>query len=242
MFGFGRGRHKRKNSASGLLSAVSLNMDERESPVLEARQATVSPRLWLFLGVSYVVIGERRLSCKLAGEPGCGRARLATPAAAAAALPPPAALRQPLPPIPAGAPGLVNVVLAALWHFWLGVALGFGVAKMGTSLCGMTLAARRELRWAAPCVFAGAACLLPALASSLRLQSSGKGMPFWYACKAQRAHHALAPSTPTRAAPPPPARGCFGWLKNLGRRMLMWGASKMQQLFYVSAGRPGAPR
>lgn len=69
------------------------------------------------------------------------------------------------------ATGIVELCLAALWHFWLGVALGFGVAKMGTSLCGMTLAAR---------------------------------------------------------PPPPPARGCFGWLKNLGRRALMWGASKMQ--------------
>lgn len=63
--------------------------------------------------------------------------------------------------------------LAALWRFWLGVALGFGVSKMGMSLMGMTLAAR---------------------------------------------------------PPPPPARGCFGWLKNLGRRALLWGASKMQQV------------
>lgn len=38
--------------------------------------------------------------------------------------------------------GVVELCLAALWHFWLGVALGFGVAKMGTSLCGMMLAAR----------------------------------------------------------------------------------------------------
>ena len=65
--------------------------------------------------------------------------------------------------------------LAALWRFWLGCARGFGVAKMGMSLCGMTLAAR---------------------------------------------------------PPPPPARGCLGWAKNLGRRVLMWGAAKMQQLFY----------
>jgi hypothetical protein len=66
--------------------------------------------------------------------------------------------------------------LAALWRFYLGIALGFGLAKMGTSLCGMTLAAR---------------------------------------------------------PPPPPARGCFGWLKSQGRRLLMWGASKVQALFYM---------
>lgn len=72
--------------------------------------------------------------------------------------------------------GLLELCLAALWRFYLGIALGFGLAKMGTSLCGMTLAAR---------------------------------------------------------PPPPPARGCFGWLKNQGRRLLMWGASKVQALFYM---------
>lgn len=104
-------------------------------------------------------------------------------------------LRPPCPALHQPSAGLVNLVLAALWHFceqgrcwgwhsagmrcwacaWhgrsilsrlprcaahgntagdthpacthlplagLGVALGFGVAKMGTSLCGMTLAAR----------------------------------------------------------------------------------------------------
>ncbi|KAL4857462.1 hypothetical protein ACK3TF_002330 [Chlorella vulgaris] len=72
--------------------------------------------------------------------------------------------------------GLVNLCLAALWRFYLGIALGFGLAKMGTSLCGMTLASR---------------------------------------------------------PPPPPARGCFGWAKNSGRRLLMWGAGKVQALFYM---------
>lgn len=71
--------------------------------------------------------------------------------------------------------GVVELCLAALWRFWLGVALGFGIAKMGMSLCGMTLASR---------------------------------------------------------PPPPPARGCLGWIKNLGRRGLMWGASKVQALFF----------
>lgn len=117
--------HRKKSSQSLLHTVV---MEAEGSTLLgNERGSQLHPRLWMFLGCSFVVIG------------------------------------------------LVNVVLAALWHFWLGVALGFGVAKMGTSLCGMTLAAR---------------------------------------------------------PPPPPARGCFGWLKNLGRRMLMWGASKMQQLFY----------
>lgn len=56
------------------------------------------------------------------------------------------------------------------------LSLCAGLAKMGTSLCGMTLASR---------------------------------------------------------PPPPPARGCFGWAKNSGRRLLMWGAGKVQALFYM---------
>lgn len=33
--------------------------------------------------------------------------------------------------------------------------------------------------------------------------------------------------------PPPPSRGCFGAIKNQGRRLLMWGASQLQSLFYM---------
>lgn len=128
MWLFSRGiSHKRKNSASFSLSEVRMSEPLAEPLEARAERPQMNPRLWMVLGVSYVIIG------------------------------------------------IVELCLAALWRFWLGVALGFGVAKMGTSLCGMTLAAR---------------------------------------------------------PPPPPASGCFGWLRNLGRRALMWGASKMQALFF----------
>ena len=122
--------HRKKSSQSLLHTVV---MEAEGSTLLggnEQRQQ-LNPRLWMFLGCSYVVIGK----CWHLGS------RRGTPRSP----PPPlvSACRHPtfVPALMCPA-GLVNVVLAALWHFWLGVALGFGVAKMGTSLCGMTLAAR----------------------------------------------------------------------------------------------------
>lgn len=180
-------------------------MSEPLAEPLEARaeRPQMNPRLWMVLGVSYVIIGERHLrrqsctaSSALRGKQRFKACCLCLPRSAIgvqqqlmaskADLSPSAPLLTWCPAcwpsstrlqsvpyahmLPAP-PGIVELCLAALWRFWLGVALGFGVAKMGTSLCGMTLAAR---------------------------------------------------------PPPSPASGCFGWLRNLGRRALMWGASKMQ--------------
>lgn len=137
--------HRKKSSQSLLHTVV---MEAEGSTLLgNERGSQLHPRLWMFLGCSFVVIG--RAGRRDSRGTRCARCRLLPPAAAALDG---CAVRSHC-RCPAG---LVNVVLAALWHFWLGVALGFGVAKMGTSLCGMTLAAR---------------------------------------------------------PPPPPARGCFGWVR-----------------------------
>lgn len=171
---WGRGSHKRKSSVSLLSSVVMADLAAGDGPILEPRERQqLHPRFWMVLGVSFVCIGARNGEGRgSTTQAGSGRVFWRHACRRLRRLPLP-----PLSPCRTPCPGLLNVIVAALWHFWLGVAMGFGVAKMGTSLCGMTLAAR---------------------------------------------------------PPPPPARGLFGWAKNLGRRALMWGASKMQQLFYVS--------
>jgi hypothetical protein len=115
----------------------------------------------MVLGCAYVVIGERVRHAQSVGAAVALDVLALLGALKCDALP---------------GPGILELCLAALWRHYIGIALGLGVAKMGTSLFGMTLAAR---------------------------------------------------------PPPPPSRGCLGWFKNHGRRLLMWGASKMQALFYM---------
>ena len=155
--------HRKKSSQSLLHTVV---MEAEGSTLLggnEQRQQ-LNPRLWMFLGCSYVVIGE---SWHLGSR--CGTPRSPPPPLVSACRHPTVA---PCPGALMCPAGLVNVVLAALWHFWLGVALGFGVAKMGTSLCGMTLAARPPPPPARGCFGCGErlplrVCLLPCSGSSI---------------------------------------------------------------------------
>lgn len=123
----GLSQKKKRNSHQSLLTVMASDL-VLDSPAAESSRYQLHPKLWMALGVAYIVTG------------------------------------------------VVELCLAALWRFYLGIALGFGLAKMGTSLCGMTLATR---------------------------------------------------------PPPPPSRGCFGAIKNQGRRLLMWGASQLQSLFYM---------
>lgn len=55
-----KGSHKRKNSASLVLSEVRMSEPLSDNVPLEARseRAQMNPRLWMVLGVSYVIIGE----------------------------------------------------------------------------------------------------------------------------------------------------------------------------------------